>query len=92
MFGLIQQPALAFRVGAVLCCLAAVILFWKARHARTRNHRDTELWILLDRNPGLPEPDAGRIINAVLSEVYKRHAGGAVGIALGLWVLSLVFA
>jgi hypothetical protein len=89
MFALIQQPALAFRTGALLCCLTAAVLFWKARQARTRNHRDTELWILLDRDPGLPDAYAGRVINAVLSDVYMRHAEGAAVIAFLMWLASL---
>jgi hypothetical protein len=90
MFALIEQPALAFRTGAVLCCLAAVILFWRARHARTRDHRDTEVWMLLGRDAGLPDAQAGRVINAVLSEVYMWHAEGAAAVAFGLWLTSLV--
>jgi hypothetical protein len=90
MFALVEQPALAFRTGALLCCLAAAILFWKGRCARTQNHRETELWILLDRNPGLPEAYAGRVINAVLSSVYMRHAEYAALIAFLLWLVSLV--
>lgn len=90
MFGLVHQPSLAFRTGAILCCLAAVVLLWKSRQARTRDHRQTELWILLDRDPGLPEAHAGRVINAVLSDVYRQHAEGAAAVALLLWLLSLI--
>lgn len=90
MFGLIQYPALSFQTGAVLCCLTAAILFWKARQARTRNHRDTEVWILLNRDPGLPEASAGRVIQSVLNTVYMQHAEGAAVVALALWLISLV--
>ena len=89
MFGLISQPTVAFRSGALLCCLTAVILYWKAREAPMRDHRKTELWIMLDRNPGLPEAYAGRVINAVLTDVYRHHAAGAAVIALLLWLISV---
>jgi len=90
MVGLMADPPLAFRAGAVLTALAAAVLFYKALEAPRRNHRDTELWFLLNRDPGLPEAFAGRVINTILHEVYLRHAKMAAAIAGGLWLFAVV--
>jgi hypothetical protein len=90
MFGLFATPLIAVRTGAVLTTLTAAVLFYKGQQALGRNYRHTELWIMLDRNHGLPESYAGRIINTVLRDVYLRHADGAALIALVLWSLVVV--
>jgi hypothetical protein len=90
MFGLIHEPALSFRSGAILCALAAAVLYFKARQAPHRDHRDTELWLLLGREGHPPDAYAGRIVNTVLAEIYGRHARYAIYVAAGLWLLALV--
>jgi hypothetical protein len=92
MFGLSADPALCFRSGAVLTAMTAVVLYVKARQAPTRNHRRTELWHMLERNPGLPESYAGRVINAILAEEYRRHAEYAGWIAVAFWIVGMAFA
>jgi len=87
MFGLAAYPEMSFRSGAVLTSFATAVLFWKALEAPTRNYRDTELWIMLDRMPDIPEAQVGRFINDVLHEVYIWHAERAAAIALMLWLL-----
>jgi hypothetical protein len=90
MFALIHEPVLSFRSGAILCALAAAVLYFKSRRAPHRNHRDTELWLLLGRDSQPPDAYAGRIINSVLAETYWRHACYAVYVASGLWLLAVV--
>jgi hypothetical protein len=90
MVGLITDPPLAFRAAAILTAITAAVLFYKAFEAPRRNHRETELWFLLDRDPGLPEAFAGRVINNVLREVYLQHARMAVAIAGGLWLFAVI--
>lgn len=90
MIGLIADPPLAFRSGAILTALTAAVLFYKAIEAPGRNHRDTELWILLKRDPGLPEAYAGRIMNSILRDVYLQHAEMAAGVAIAFWLFALV--
>lgn len=90
MFGLSAAPVLALRAGAILTALASVVLFLKALRAPNRDYRRTELWVLLDRNHGLPEAHAERIINTVLRDVYLRYAEFAGLIALTLWALTLI--
>jgi hypothetical protein len=90
MSGLIYDPLLAVRVGAFMTTGTLLVLLYKAHEAPRRNHRDTELWLLLGRDAGLPEGVAGRVINGVLRDVYLEHAGYAASIAAVLWVASLV--
>jgi len=89
MFGLADQPLLSFRSGALLTTLAAAVLFWKAHDAPRRNYRHTELWMMLERTPDLPEQHAGRLVNGILQEVYFRHAEGAAAIACSLWLFTI---
>jgi hypothetical protein len=90
MVGLMTDPPLAFRAAAILTAITAAVLFYKAFEAPSRDHRETELWFLLDRDPGLPQAFAGRIINNVLREVYLQHARMAAVIAAGLWLFAVV--
>ena len=92
MIGLYPYPAMCFRTGAVLTTAGALVLFVKSRLAPRQNHRRTELWYMLERNPGLPEAYAGRVINGILAEEYSRHAGFAGWIAAGLWIVGTLFA
>lgn len=92
MLGLSPYPDLAFRSGGVLTAAIALVLFTKAKLAPTQNHRHTELWYMLERNPGLPESYAGRVINSILAEEYRRHAEYAGWFAAGLWVVGTYLA
>jgi hypothetical protein len=92
MLGLSPYPDLAFRSGAVVTAVIALVLFFKARQAPTRNYRQTELWYMLQRNPGLPEAYAGRVINGILEQEYRRHAEYAGWIAAGLWAAGTLLA
>lgn len=90
MSGLLYDPLLAIRVGAFLASGALLVLLYKAHEAPRRDHRKTELWLLLGRDPGIPDGMAGRVINNVLRDVYLEHARYAATIALALWIAALV--
>jgi hypothetical protein len=90
MSGLLYEPLLAIRVGAFLTTGGLLVLLYKAYEAPRRDHRKTELWLLLGRDAGMPDASAGRVINNVLREVYMEHAGYAATVALALWVATLV--
>jgi hypothetical protein len=92
MVGLYPDPVTCFRTGAVLTAIAAVVLYVKAKQAPNQNHRQTELWYLLERNPELPDAYAGRVINGVLAQEFRRHAEYAGWIAAVLWGISALFA
>ncbi len=89
MAGLSFEPALCFGSGAALTGIAAAVLWWKGAQARTRGYRKTELWILLDRNLGLPPERAQEIVGGLLRELYYRYALVASGLAVGFWLISL---
>lgn len=84
------HPLVALRSGAVLTCLLATVLVYKAQTAMARNHRHTELWMMLGGEPGLPDPQAGRAINSALREVYWQHADIAAGVAFVMAALAVL--
>lgn len=87
MFSLATDPHLSLKSGAVLTTLAAAVLAWKTFEAPTRNHRRTELWIMLERTPEWSDEQVGRLINGTLRDVYLWHAERAGVIALVLWLV-----
>lgn len=84
------EPLLAVRTGAVLTCLLAMVLVYKAQQTANCNHRHTELWLLLGGEPGLPDPQAARLIKSALREVYWQHADMAAGAAFLLSSLAIL--
>lgn len=90
MSGLLYDLPLALNAGAILATIGLAVLLYKVHEAPGRDHRKTELWLLLGRETGLPESVAGRAINAALHDVYKRHAGYAAVVAVVLWAMTLV--
>lgn len=89
MVGFSFEPALCFGAGAALTGIAAAVLWWKGAQAPTRSYRKTEVWILLDRNLGLPPEHAQEAVGGLLRELYYRYALMASGLAVGFWLLSL---
>ena len=49
MIGLSFEPRVAFQAGGFLTMLMAVILMFKAREARTKHYRRTEMWLYLPK-------------------------------------------
>ena len=66
MWGLIYDPVLAFQSGAVLTAIVAVILYYRAMQAPQRDHTQTEVWLLLDKELRPPPAYARRIVNSTL--------------------------
>ncbi|MFM9841422.1 MAG: hypothetical protein ACKVOI_00485 [Dongiaceae bacterium] len=89
MWGLIYDPVLAFQSGAVLTAIVAVILYYRAMQAPQRDHTQTEVWLLLDKELRPPPDYARRIVNSTLCDVYHQHARWAIGIAALFAVISL---
>jgi hypothetical protein len=90
MAGLLYDPLLAIRVGAFLTTGGLAVLLYKAHEAPRRDHRKTELWLLLGRDAGMPEAVAGKVINNTLRDVYIEHARYAATLALVLWAATLL--
>ena len=79
----------AVKLAATLTTLMGVILALKAMHAPKKPYRRTELWVLLEKNHGLPEAYAQRVLMGTLQELYIAYAEIAGWIALALWGLAL---
>jgi hypothetical protein len=88
MVGVIPMPVVAAKLGATLTALMAVILLFKAVNAPNQPYRTTELWIMLDKNHGLPETHAQRILMRALQECYARAAKVAFSVGFALWVVG----
>jgi multisubunit Na+/H+ antiporter MnhB subunit len=92
MFGLFPYPDVALRTGAVFTAIIAIALTILAARMPPRNYRQTEIWRSLERSPGVPESHAGRVINSILAEEYRRHAEYAGWVAAGLWIAGTYLA
>jgi hypothetical protein len=90
MVGFSSQPAIAVRAGAVFVLIGAVVLFWKGRHARRRNYRHTEVWLMIEDAPALPRERLQTMIGGALAEVYFDHARLAAYMALAMSAISLL--
>ncbi len=91
MIGLIFEPVLALKCGAILTLLTAAVLLLKAQTVTRRSYKQTELWILLDRQVDLLPAHAQRLIAGTLQEIYLRYALFAGLIAILFWLLALLF-
>lgn len=89
MMALIFDPPQAFRVGAALVLILACVLTIKARNAPQRPYRDTEVWLLMDRQSDWPEHRIQQAIGGVLAETYGRYARYAFAIAVSFWLLAI---
>jgi hypothetical protein len=91
VIGLVFDPVLALKTGSALTLLMAVILLLKSQEARFRPYRRTEVWLILDKQLGLPEDSAQRLVGQVLHDTYERYARCCLAVAIGLWLLGLAF-
>jgi multisubunit Na+/H+ antiporter MnhB subunit len=92
MFGLFPYPDVALRTGAALTAIGGIALTILAARMPPRNYRQTEIWRSLQRSAGVPESQAGRVINSILAQEYRRHAEYAGWIAAGLWIAGTYLA
>ncbi|WP_341894797.1 hypothetical protein [Ferrovibrio terrae] len=91
MIGLIAEPLQSLKSGAILTMIVACVLLIKAEWVVRHSYKQTELWILLDRRIELAPEVAQRIITVTLREVYLRYALYTTAIAVGFWLLALLF-
>jgi len=90
MAGFSFDGVAAFRVGALGASFALLVLLGKAWHAPQIPYRRTEVWELLGRSHGLPEPRAQPTIAAIRRERFLWHAQIAAAVALGFWALAFL--
>ncbi|MDP3896981.1 MAG: hypothetical protein Q8Q62_09925 [Mesorhizobium sp.] len=90
MVGFSFAPVSAFRSGAILTLLMAVVLMWKAKAAASKNPKHTEVWLYLDEKSRPADGHAQFVLGTVMREVYGRFAQITLGVAIGFFALSLV--
>jgi hypothetical protein len=92
MIGLSFDPLMAVRAGGVLALLLLSILLMKARSALTSDHRQTEMWLYLDRSEKPAEGYAQWAAATVLRDAYFWFARWTAGIAVLLWSTAVLLA
>ena len=92
MVGLSYEPRLAFKAGGTATVLIAAVLAYKAREARSKPYRKTEMWLCLPKDSRPPDAYAQRLSGTVLRETYLNFALWTSAIAVVMWVIALVLA
>ena len=91
MIGMSFSPRVAFQSGGFLTTLMTAILILKAYGARTKPYRRTEMWLYLPEEHRPPKAYAQWASATVMRETYLRFALWTSMIAIGLWVIALLF-
>jgi hypothetical protein len=91
MIGLSFLPREAFQAGGFLSILMTLVLLLKAREARTKDHRRTEMWLYLSKENRPPQASAQRTISTLMRETYLMFARWTAIISIVMWTLALVF-
>jgi len=91
MVGLSFMPYVAFQTGGFLTALMSLILVFKAREARTKDCRRTEMWLYLPKEHRPPAAYAQRLAAGVLRETYLMFARWTAMLAFAMWGLALLF-
>jgi hypothetical protein len=90
MVGLSFDPHAAFQAGGFLTILMTLVLIVKAREARTKDYRRTEMWLYLPKEHRPPAAHAQWASATVLRETYLVFAHWTAGVAIAMWVLALL--
>lgn len=88
--GLSADPALAIRSAAILLTFHVVVLLNMAWRAPRTSYRHREVWLLLDRQHGLPEERAHEVISGVMRDTFLAYGERFAWGAAGCWLLGLV--
>lgn len=90
MLGLSYDLLLCLKSGAVLQALHGSVLGLFAYNAPRRNHRSTELWVLLNKGADLPPNYPPEQLLEVLRKTYLRYAEMAGVVTLALCIGAAV--
>jgi len=88
MAGLTAWPYLAFKSGAILTMLLAMILTLRATFVDRQDIKRTETWLLLRQGDEKLDERARRVIAGVLQETYRTLALYAALLAFGCWMFA----
>ena len=91
MIGLSFLPRVAFQSGGFLSIVMTLVLVLKAREARTKDHRRTEMWLYLPKRSRPPQALAQKLISTVMRETYLQFARWTAIISIVMWTLALFF-
>ncbi|MDP1869797.1 MAG: hypothetical protein Q8L13_26090 [Bradyrhizobium sp.] len=91
MIGLSFLPRSAFQAGGFLTIVMTLVLVLKAREARTKNHRHTELWLYLPKESRPPQAVAQKMISTIMRETYLTFARWTAIISIVMWGIALFF-
>jgi hypothetical protein len=91
MIGLSFLPRSAFQAGGFLSMVMTLVLVLKAREARTKDHRRTEMWLYLPKENRPPQASAQQMISVVMRETYLLFARWTSIISIVMWGIALIF-
>lgn len=91
MVGFSFEPRIAFQTGGVLTLVMVGVLYFKAREARTKDYRRTEMWLYLPKELRPPHAYAQFVSSTVMRETYLTFAYWTAMISIAMWVLALLF-
>lgn len=90
MIGLSFVPRSAFQAGGFLSLMMTLVLAAKAREARTRDHRRTELWLYLPGERRPPAAHAQQTVAMVMRETYLQFALWTAMISILICSVALI--
>jgi hypothetical protein len=91
MVGMSFEPRAALQAGGILTLMMTGILVLKAHEALTKHYRRTEMWLYLPEDVRPPATVAQQVTSTVMRETYLIFALWTAEIALGMWLVALVF-
>jgi hypothetical protein len=89
MIGLSFLPRAAFQAGGFLSILMTLVLVLKAREARTKDYRRTEMWLYLPRESRPPQALAQKMVSTLMHEIYLQFACWTAIISIVMWTIAL---
>jgi hypothetical protein len=91
MIGMSFIPRSAFQAGGFLTMAMTLVLVLKAREARTKDHRQTEMWLYLPKESRPPSAIAQKMISTLMQETYLQCARWTAIISIVMWTIALFF-
>ena len=91
MIGLSFLPRSAFQAGGFLSIVMTLVLVLKAHGARTKDHRQTEMWLYLPKECRPPQAIAQKTISTLMRWIYLLFARWTAIISIVMWVIALFF-
>lgn len=91
MFALCWDPVISFKSGGILTLVVTLVLIMKALEARSKPHKRTELWVMLEPDERPHDAIAQKIIGTALRYTYLTFALHTARIAAFMFVAALIF-